>query len=163
MTCVRLISLTVAVHIWLRSKEVSTCTEPTLADAELPFVGALGCHDGEWFAYQDQHSYALDMSCGEGSNNDHPEEEVAEEGNQQKEKEARWRRADQWSHTWIAVSAIQEGIFLLQWMIRRPPYTPLLIEEEFEEKNTRRAATQGGRAATPSPQGLLLADKPKAR
>eukprot|EP00971_Amphidinium_carterae_P114972 2277327-Amphidinium_carterae.1 len=54
-------------------------------------------------AYQDEDNYALDMSCGEGNNNDHAEEEVAEEGNQPEEMEARWRRADQWSHTWIAI------------------------------------------------------------
>eukprot|EP00971_Amphidinium_carterae_P329174 6461476-Amphidinium_carterae.1 len=64
MTCVRLLSLTAAVHIWLRSKGVFIHTEPTPVDAELSFVGAIGCHEGERCAYQDQHSYALDMRCG---------------------------------------------------------------------------------------------------
>eukprot|EP00971_Amphidinium_carterae_P169481 3357406-Amphidinium_carterae.1 len=36
-------------------------------------------------------------------------------------------------------------------VIRRPPYTPFHIKEEFEEKNTRRTATQGVKAATPPP------------
>eukprot|EP00971_Amphidinium_carterae_P055938 1103090-Amphidinium_carterae.2 len=67
-------------------------------------------------SYQDQHSYALDMSCGEGNNNDPKEKEAEEESH--KEGEARRSRADHWSQVWIIVSMILEGISLAKWMIR---------------------------------------------
>eukprot|EP00971_Amphidinium_carterae_P200091 3971214-Amphidinium_carterae.1 len=147
MTCVRLTSLTAAIHIWVQSRGVFNHTASTPVDAEPSFIGALSCHEGELFAYQDKHNYALDMSCGEGNNNDHAEEEEEEasKGDQPKAEAARNISALQSAQIRPSRSSPapkpRRPAGVPFGVIRRPPFTPLDL----------RAANQGGRAANPSP------------